>query len=157
MEKTHVIVQCQNSQLTCSSHLVRGSPGFPLLEVFQARPTGSKPWTCWTDYVSCAACRCFIIPQEDLGNVAGEWIILNCCHRDLIPDKWSQTRGGLSLALDCTLHSLHVDFLFFLLVQRVSSFPFSPMEVPCSGPILSSKLKSASTDTFIIVFIYVYV
>jgi len=78
-----LLLRIERSQLRWFGHLIRMPPGRLPLEVFQARPTGrrprGRPRTRWRDYISWLACERLGIPQNELGNVAGErkvWVSL---------------------------------------------------------------------------------
>jgi len=78
-----LLLRIERSQLRWFGHLIRMSPGRLPLEVFQTRPTGRRPQgrprTRWRDYISRIACERLGIPQNALGNVAGErgvWVNL---------------------------------------------------------------------------------
>lgn len=88
-----------NSQLTWSSHLLirasRAPPAgcLPVTSSWGGKKKKKKrPGTGWIDCVSDTAWRRSVVLQEDTENVAGEWIIPNCCRWVLIPDHYNQGR-----------------------------------------------------------------
>lgn len=104
-----------NSQLTWSSHLlIRASwaPPAGCLSVTSSWGEGGKkkPGTGWIDCVSDTAWRRSVVLQEDMENVAGKWIIPNCCHRVLIPDQCNQGSRRKISDSECAVRSLSTDF-----------------------------------------------
>lgn len=68
-------------QLRWFRHLIRKPPGSLPFEVFQAHPTGRRPYgrpkTGWRDYISHLAWERPGIPQEELESIDGERDIWN--------------------------------------------------------------------------------
>ncbi|XP_018538853.1 uncharacterized protein LOC108887791 [Lates calcarifer] len=90
-----LLLRVERSQLRWFRHLVRMPPRRLPLEIFQAHPTGKRPWgrprTSWRDYVSLLAWERFRNPQEELENVAGERDVWNALLSLLPPqfqNKW---------------------------------------------------------------------
>ncbi|KAI3369821.1 hypothetical protein L3Q82_024647 [Scortum barcoo] len=69
----------KRSQLRWLGHLFRMPPGRLPREVFQACPTGRRPYgrprTCWRDYVSRVAWEHLGVPPEELEEVSGEFTL----------------------------------------------------------------------------------
>ncbi len=76
-----LFLRVKRNQLKWFGHLIRMPPGRIPLEVFWARPTGRRPRarlrTCWRDYISHLAWKCFGIPPQDQENIAGERDVWN--------------------------------------------------------------------------------
>ncbi|KAF7641622.1 hypothetical protein LDENG_00275920 [Lucifuga dentata] len=103
-----LLLRIERSQLRWFGHLIRMTPGRLPREVFQACPTGKRPWgrprTRWRDYISQLAWERLGVPQEELEGLAGDrkygLICLVCCHHDPDLDKWRIMAGWMGRKLE---------------------------------------------------------
>lgn len=127
----HTVEQCwvavsewTVSQLTWTSHLLIRASGAPpawRLTVVSSWKRGKRPGPAWLIVSDTAWCS-LVVLQDDTENVAGQWIIPNCCHWGLIQDQYSpgreRTRRRRKKSLsECATWAPNIDLTLSVLVN----------------------------------------